>query len=377
MTKLAGQRASLLLTSRAAGFPPGGSFCIVLGADDLLVGPRGRGSCLAVAHQLDQLVWSAWLHAAWEPSPARRGDLVRALHAVDAGAVMAWRDPIAFVEAVDQTVSHAMYWQPPDEQDVAAADPDVVEALRPIAAAVASAPAAAWWSSPLDLHGLRYVSWIDGQDASTPVLAGAAERLQRWREQTLEDDRDAALNRPADPVAPFSGRWWSTPAMASLVTTTRAIPGLGAVELAWREDSPGQREALIWPLMAIRSARVWEIDRPDAWTRLVDQYPLDVSTARRHDWYQTTGRAGSWHIPDWRAVADDWDAVHLSVAGYLTTATRALPLAAEDAATVLAGWNPDQTWWLTDVLATTSGPQRWHNDPNAGGSVTGWRSAPE
>jgi hypothetical protein len=69
--------------------------------------------------------------------------------------------------------------------------------------------------------------------------------------------------------------------------------------------------------------------------------------------------------------------VHLSVAGYLTTAPRALPLAADGAATVLAGWNPDQTWWLTDIVTTTtSNPERWHYDRNAGGSVTGWRPAP-
>ncbi len=332
---------------------------------------------MAVAHRLDPAVWPAWLQMAWQPSPARRSDLVRALEAVDAGSLPSWRDPRIFLEVVDETVSHAMYWQPADEQDTAAADPAVVAALGPIADAITYAPATGWWSSSVDLHGLRYVSWIDDDPASAPVLVGAAKRLQRWREQTFEDDRDAARNRPADPAASFSGRWWSTPALASLVTSTRPLPGLGAMELAWREDSPGQRDALIWPLATIAPARVWEIDRPEAWTRLVDEYPLDVTHARRHDWYKTTGRVGTWRIPDWCAVADDWDAVHLTVAGYLTTATRALPLAGADAATVLAGWNPDQTWWLTDILTTTADPQPWHNNSNDGGSVTGWRPAPE
>ena len=63
-------------------------------------------------------------------------------------------------------------------------------------------------------------------------------------------------------------------------------------------------------------------------------------------------------IPDFSAVAADYDAVHLSVVGYLTTAGRALSV--NDGRTVLAGWDPDKTFWLTEVLA-------------ASGPATGWR----
>jgi hypothetical protein len=227
------------------------------------------------------------------------------------------------------------------------------------------------------LAALRYTSRFDeDHPPSPPVLAGARERLQRWRAGALEEDRAAASDLPADPAAPFSGVWWSTPAMASLVTTTRPLPGLGSINLAWEEDSFGQRSALIWPLTTTRVPRVWEIDRPEAWVRLVDRYPLDVTNARRHDWYRTTGRVGTWRIPDWNAVADDWDAVHVSVTGYLTTATRALPLGDGDSATVLAGWNPDQTWWLTDTLTTaTPHPESWHNPPDPNGPDLIWRPA--
>ena len=70
-----------------------------------------------------------------------------------------------------------------------------------------------------------------------------------------------------------------------------------------------------------------------------------------------TGWAGRWLIPDFAAVAADYDAVHLSVAGYLTTAGRALSV--DDGRTVLAGWNPDQTFWLTEVLASSGPPANW------------------
>jgi hypothetical protein len=61
-------------------------------------------------------------------------------------------------------------------------------------------------------------------------------------------------------------------------------------------------------------------------------------------------------------VAADYDAIHVSVAGYLATAGRALSVG--DARTVLAGWDPDQTYWLTDVLETSGPPDLWVQGDN-------------
>lgn len=80
----------------------------MLSADDLLAGPRGRGLCLAVARRLGG----------------------GALEAVDVSPVHEWRSPPACVEEMDLSVSSAMYWQPPHDEDVEAADPAVVAALR-------------------------------------------------------------------------------------------------------------------------------------------------------------------------------------------------------------------------------------------------------
>ena len=45
--------------------------------------------------------------------------------------------------------------------------------------------------------------------------------------------------------------------------------------------------------------------------------------------------------------------------------------------TMLAGWNPDQTWWLTDILDTTAPqPEMWRNRDNRGGPPHfAWREA--
>lgn len=330
---------------------------------------------MAVAHRLSRDVWPAWLDAARLPGDsARRGDLVGALGRVDAAPVRCWNDPAQFLEPIDESVCAAMYWQPPREEDVVAADPAVRAALRPVADAIAAAPGAAWWTAPVDRTSLRYTRRLDNEPATPPRLTGAAQRLEQWRADTAADERCAAVQRPADVRAPISGNWWSTPALALLVTTTRPLPGLGSIKLVWEEDSFGQKDAVIWPLRLTGEPRVWEIDGPDAWTALVDSYPLDVTHTRRHDWYRVTGRDGPWRIPDWSAVAADWDGVHLTVAGYLTTATRALPLADGVAATMLAGWDPDQTWWLTDVFGEDAPqPETWHDAAGRDDPPLSWR----
>jgi hypothetical protein len=32
---------------------------------------------------------------------------------------------------------------------------------------------------------------------------------------------------------------------------------------------------------------------------------------------------------------------------------------------MLAGWDPDATWWLNDVLSLTSPPEDWRQDDQA------------
>jgi hypothetical protein len=141
----------------------------------------------------------------------------------------------------------------------------------------------------------------------------------------------------------------STVAHADELTLLAAL--MEPVEAAM--DGLGWRHARCWPVEPRPGVRIYEISSPDQWTELVGRYPIDVSKSRRHDWWRATGWAGRWLIPDFAAVAADYDAVHLSVAGYLTTAGRALSV--DDARTVLAGWDPDQAFWLTEVL-TSSGP---------------------
>ena len=203
-----------------------------------------------------------------------------------------------------------------------------------------------------------------------PLLTGTAESAGAWLADTRDDERSAD-DRPEDPAAPYGGRWWSSPAHSRLPVTTRGLPALGAVGLALVEGGLDGRSARCWPVAPEDGARVYEICGPDQWAELVERYPLDVSKFRRHDWWRATGWSGRWLIPDYATVAADWDAVHVSVAGYLTTAGLTIP-AGGGASTMLAGWDPDATWWLDDILSFISPPENWRKD---GQAPYGWTRA--
>jgi hypothetical protein len=264
----------------------------------------------------------------------------------DVGTLALARQPASFLSALADAVTWAMYWQEPDDRDRRLADPRVAEQLWPVAEAVSRAPAARWWSTPVEATAQHEVVFDDpdGRSLPDPPDDGRAALLA-WRADTLEDERRAA-DRPDDPRAPYSGHWWSTPALSGLRRSTRSLDSAGPAGLHLVEDAFSWSSARCWSLQLPAEASIFEIGGADDWTELVRRYPLAVPKSRRHDWWRATGHDLEWAIPDFHAVAADYDAVHLSVAGYLSTAGRAIP--SGEAHTVLAGWNLDETWWLTD-----------------------------
>lgn len=287
-----------------------------------------------------------------DPEVAHR--LATAITAIDPAPLAGERDELRMLEPLAQAVSLAAYWQPPYEDDVVVAMPEVQDGLLPMARAILSAPAAAWWSSDLS-GGQRFVEWDDRPGARLD-LGPAAGKLAAWKAATTAEEADAA-SRPSNPAAPVGGSWWSSPANSGLPRTARALEGLGSVGLDLEEDGFGELEARVVPVSVRGDIRVCELRGPEDWTALVASHPLEVSLSRRHDWWQVTGLDNAWVMPDWQAVAEHFDVVHLTVTGYLTTAGRALEVG--PAFTVLAGWNPDESYWLTDALEPGSAPTEW------------------
>jgi hypothetical protein len=272
-------------------------------------------------------------------------------------ALAAAREPTSFLAALADAVTWAMYWQEPGDRDRRLADAGVAEALWPVAEVVSRAPAAACWSTTIDRATQHEVVFDDPDGRSVPDSPGnGREALAAWREATLEDERRAA-DRPQDVRAPFSGYWRSTPIFSWLRRSTPSLGPVGPVGLHLVEDEQGWRSARCWALEFPRDPTVYEIQSARDWGELVARYPLAVTKARRHDWWRATGEDRAWAIPDYRAVAADYDAVHLTVGGYLSTAGRAI--ATGSTHTVLAGWNPDETWWLTDSPRRLGEPVAW------------------
>lgn len=234
-----------------------------------------------------------------------------------------------------------------------------VESLRPAADALARAPATQWWWEPPERGSQRWLGG-GGQPARGAALTAA---LRAQDEAGAEEEDRAARDRPWPPNRDtvYSGTWWSPPLGGGVFTSTGPVGPLPAVEAGCELDGAGQERFELWDVAISSGARIWNITSPDDWGRLVARYPRDVTASRRHDWFRFTGRDGRWLLPDWPRAAGDWDGVHLSIAGYISATGPAIP--AGDAATVLAGWGPDQTLWLNDVFTSVDRAGTWTGTP--------------
>jgi hypothetical protein len=335
-----------------------------LRAGELLSGPRGRELCARLAGLAPP---PAGVSLVPVRGPARARPPAGAEPAGEADEEQPaprspdYGDPLAVIPALAGVVEDAGYWGGPPAAGPPGR-PDVLAGLRPAAARLAGSAGCRWWWSGLDRGTQRYVQWTARQPA--PELASAAEMLRHADAEAGEDERRMSRDRHRPAGAGVHGPWWTCPPGLS---TTRRLGRLGAVLLAGQEDGFGDTDAVVWPLAVAGTARVLEIDGPQAWQRLVTAYPRPATATYRHTW-AWTGWDGEWLVPRWPAVARDWDGVHLSVAGYLSTAGRALP--AGPARTLLAGWNPDETYWLADVLAPGRPARAWHNHDR---TPLGWR----
>ncbi|MGI9009208.1 MAG: hypothetical protein ACR2FU_23975, partial [Streptosporangiaceae bacterium] len=200
----------------------------------LLHGPRGRRLCWELV-QSALLGASDWSQRERLGAAAQRGDLsgvagdLAACTADAAQTVLPGEDDDAgLLAALAAVTQQAMYWQQPDPEDIALEDPAVRVALRPVAAALAQDSRASWWSARMDPASQQRVQ----RAGAAPVsLTGGPAALGRWRAAEAADER-AAASRPEDPAASWSGHWWSGPAPARLLWTSRTPSAFGSSGLA-------------------------------------------------------------------------------------------------------------------------------------------------
>ncbi len=131
-------------------------------------------------------------------------------------------------------------------------------------------------------------------------------------------------------LSPFGGDTPKPRAALWTATTVGSMPGGWSLYLRIGEDGrpPPYR---LWRLEALPSARVFEVHGPDDWRALCLRYPGEIREDRL--------------LPDWQAVARDWDGVHLSIGGLLTTQKVVVDAGGRRAE--LNGWDSESTVWLS------------------------------
>ena len=358
-------------------------------ADLLMRGPRGRRLLLEYAIASDRLhdpeyredsfnagVFLASYHL--DPGKGTSvqliGDVGAEIQEVTPAEVAARLETVALAEVTPEllrdclaeSVDSARYWQEGDGSDVLAATVEMQAPLRRVAEHVAASVHAEWWGEPVAECSQWQVEWDDAPPHE--IMTDPTASLRKVQDQIIEEELVAKRERPSDVTANWSGTWWSR-APWELPSTTRTLFDGSPAGLWFVEDSLGWEQADTRRLGIPAGLRIFEIDTAEAWADLCARFPIEVTAQKRHDWYRTTGRDGAWVIPDWAKVAEHYDAVHLQVQAYLSAAGTAIPVD-EQAATVIAGWDPDQTFWFTPNVRYIDEAVRWVLEEN--GERTDW-----
>jgi len=176
------------------------------------------------------------------------------------------------------------------------------------------ASGAAWW-------------WSDANRGAQVMLTATAtppdvRELARQCEESLDDPS------------------WHLP--LGVVTST-ALPGLPATELANPDSVTRGGTIHCWTTHLPGSTRIYDVHTPSDWIRLCEEHPR---TKALPDAWRRWGIDAPFALwPDWRSAATEWDAIHISMAGLLTTV--GLPIGQGLHAALLEGEvDTELTTWL-------------------------------
>jgi hypothetical protein len=206
-------------------------------------------------------------------------------------------------------------------------------------------------------------------DAAPSSLAFAYELAERRRPiaSAIVERFGAQLGEKADPDCQ---EWWNAEAsdQTELSTFTHPPPEVHG-ELVGVSDVLDGRVSR-WRLPVTREVRIWDIDRPSDWVALVEAYPAIPESAPYPGWELPAPNQHRWNLQalpantnqhaarsavrrrvsiDWDAVAADYQGLHLSWAGFLTTEGYISDLGDGDI-TMLRHWGSEATIWFDDVF---------------------------
>lgn len=184
-------------------------------------------------------------------------------------------------------------------------------------------PSTSWWFELMNRERQVWVS-EDGSPPSEDSLITPSEPPTRWERYALK---------------PVGGLFTST--MIGRVSPMLAAIALGVGDLRL---GFGQPPYAIWRMEVDPSARIFEIHSPNDWHDLCVSYPAEGNSGRHAGNEPDFSRDPRRLVPGWSKVARDWDAVHLSFGGYLTS--EQVRVESEHGWTYHWAWDHEATLWL-------------------------------
>lgn len=178
--------------------------------------------------------------------------------------------------------------------------------LQSLARSILETPSSHWWFEPIARDRQAWVS-REGKEPSPDAFVTPKSPLNNWERYAQKSG---------------SGLYTSTIFNGEPSALTAADQGIPDLYF----DGPHTS----WRLNVKTEARVYEITGPLQWHELCERYPGVGEDGRI--------------VPDWSAVADDWDGVHLTLGGLLTS--HLVQIDSDEGWSKLWGWDVEQTLWL-------------------------------
>ena len=184
-------------------------------------------------------------------------------------------------------------------------------------------PGAAWWFDDIDLYAQ---TWLSIHGTLDKFIYGTPPDTMAW-------------HQPQNPSRPWE-RYAQKP-LSNQITSTQYGPHLTSQLIAYDErvgDCLCEFPLAWWSVRFLEELRVFEIHGPSDWHNLCVKYPA-------------MGTEDDRLVPNWGAVAEEWDGVHLSFGGLLTAEQNRYESPA--GWTMLDAWHAEQTYWFRALKTET------------------------
>jgi len=211
----------------------------------------------------------------------------------------------------------------------------LVQPLRDLVTAVVTDPRNTWWSAPLDRGAQLLLTGQDDPQRDPMHLQTPAGPIDAWETYAQKPLRSIATSTEL-PVAPDE----------PIRSGAHAELSCGISD--WDAVYPVHQVRLQVSSMA----RVYEVNSAADWHRLVQRYGDPATHPGSDDNLRDAAGIDNGPAPTWSTVADDYDGVHLTLAGLLTGLY--VPHTTEKASTTLWAWNWESTHWLRSVFTSAT-----------------------